>query len=1275
LKQYWFLSFLFMAFVTFGHPLILKALDVILRIKNRSLILALLFNLICLSAFSQAQQDSVTYSLFLVGDAGEPFVSKSPIGKVLRNMAGQFQKKSTVLYLGDNIYPGGLADLGFATRQQGEEVLQLQVDWIKGLDVNGIFIPGNHDWAHWGQNGLQFIHHQEEFLDSLKDAHFTLLPKEGCPGPVEVKIASNITLVVIDTQWFLHQWDKPGLEGECEGKTLADVLTLLNDILYRNRNKRVIVAGHHPLVTYGNHGGYFTFKNHIFPFLELNPDLYIPMPVLGSFYPFYRKYFGHIQDNTHPLYRELSQGLQTILKQYPNTIYVAGHEHNLQHSIKDNIHHIVSGSASKYSDVRKKGYAQFVDDVTGFGRLDFFKDGSSLLQFYQVDNDFPEGKEIYQTRIPAPPKSPDPSTISLPDFSKVVVNVNASNQYRASRFKKFMLGENYRKEWETKVKVPLFDIKETYGPLKILQKGGGQQTMSLRLEDSTGHEYVIRTVEKFPEMAVPEMLRKTFAQDLVQDQISASHPYAAIVIPDMAEAAGIYHTNPKVYFVPDDPRLGEYQKDFANTLVLFEERPAGDWSEASNFGNSKKIINTSKVLEKLYDDNDNFVDQEFVVKARLFDLIIGDWDRHDDQWRWATFKEKKGDSYRPIPRDRDQAFFVNEGKLSSIWSRKWALPKFEGFDYDIRWPSGFSFNARYFDRTFLNGLSKDQWIKAARELKKDLTDEAIEKAIRQWPESIFKLHGQEIIAKIKSRRDDIEKYAVSHYEFLAKETEIVGSNKRELVVVERQPDGNSRVKMFKITKEGEVGKLLYDRLFLAKETKEIRIFGLGGDDRFEFKGESKNAIDVRVIGGKGGDLLEDGSKVLRGGKNIFYYDSGNSHLMYRKGNIKATFSDNPLVNSYDRKAFQFNRFAPLIFGNFNPDDGLFVGGGFVNINHGFRKTPFKSRHVFLASVAPLTSSYNFKYQGKFTEAIGVWDVNIQADLKSPNYVNNFFGMGNESVFDRDIEDKPDINVDESIHYYRYRFEEIKLEPSVSRKIGNFSTIQVGPSFQRIEMEDPESGEDRFIYQYAQTLTNNLFDEYRSFAGINYQLQMDHRDDPKFTRRGIDFQFSGRNMAGLNKEARNFSFYETSLSVIHSFRSNARLVFAVRSGAGWNTGNYAFYQSQILDGRTELRGYRKTRFYGDRKFYSNFEVRLRLLSFRSYLFPANLGILGFHDLGRVWYKDSNGVDPSTTTGKSNLWHKGYGGGIWFTPFNFTVLSTEFGHSGDGNMVYVRLGFLF
>src|SRR5690606_34070151 len=341
---------------------------------------------------------------------------------------------------------------------------------------------------------------------------------------------------------------------------------------------------------------------------------------------------------------------------------------------------IVSGSASKTEWVKRKKHAVYAGDVLGFAEVVLLDNGGIQIRFVRVDSAFPEGEEVFSTILP--PVSGRTSTAAVPPVKAEgrTVRVHASDRYEAGKMKSALLGRNYRDAWAQDVEVPVFDITSEKGGLKILQKGGGQQTLSLRLADSTGREYVLRSVEKYPAKAIPEPLRETFAQDLVQDQISASHPFAALAVAPLADRIGLYHTNPVMVFIPDDPRLGEYRETFANTLALFEERPDEDWSHAYWFGHSENIIGTRRLLEKLEDDNDNRVDQDFVLRNRLFDMIIGDWDRHDDQWRWATSEEDKTETYRPIPRDRDQAFFVNEGLLTRLWGRRWALPKFEGFN-------------------------------------------------------------------------------------------------------------------------------------------------------------------------------------------------------------------------------------------------------------------------------------------------------------------------------------------------------------------------------------------------------------------------------------------------------------------------------------------------------------------------------------------------------------------------------------------------------------------
>ena len=162
--------------------------------------------------------------------------------------------------------------------------------------------------------------------------------------------------------------------------------------------------------------------------------------------------------------------------------------------------------------------------------------------------------------------------------------------------------------------------------------------------------------------------------------------------------------------------------------------------------------------------------------------------------------------------------------------------------------------------------------------------------------------------------------------------------------------------------------------------------------------ESKKGIKVRVIGGEGKDELDDDSKVKGFGKKNVFYDTKEGNKIKFNSESKSRLSDDPGVNRYNRKEFKYNVLMPLVTANFNPDDGIFLGGGFQYTNHGFRKEPFKSRHKVLGSYAINTSSYNFSYLGEYTDVIGKWDLETDITLNVPNFVNNFFGLGNESVF-------------------------------------------------------------------------------------------------------------------------------------------------------------------------------------------------------------------------------------------------------------------------------------
>jgi len=817
-----------------------------------------------------------------------------------------------------------------------------------------------------------------------------------------------------------------------------------------------------------------------------------------------------------------------------------------------------------------------------------------------------------------------------------------------------LLGNNYRSAWETPLEFEVFDILTEMGGLNIVQRGGGMQTSSLRLEAENGKQYVLRSVNKDLTSVIPKILRGSFAADIVQDQNCAAHPYGAFIVPPLAEAVGIYHTNPKPVVIPNDPEFGKYQGDFANMLALYEERPSGNWKGSGKFGDSKKIINTTKVLKKIQGDNNNTIDQQFVLKNRLFDLLIGDWDRHDDQWRWATIKKGKDNMFRPIPRDRDQAFFLNEGFLPKLASRKWAMPKFQGFDLKIRDVPGLMFNARWFDRSFLNQLEEKEWIKVSNEIKESLDDEEIDNAIKTWPKAIYDLSGADISKKIMSRRDRLETYALDYYQFLAREVDVVGSDKKELFKVEREANGNTNVDVFKISKKGNVKQKLYSRKFIRGETTEIRLFGLDGDDRFEIRGKAKKGIRLRVIGGEGEDHFFDESKVRGLSKKTIVYDTRDGNEIDFGTEARNRTSRVPGVNNYDRKAFKYNIALPLAFGAFNIDDGIFVGGGALITTHGFRKDPFKNQHLIIGLGAVKTGAFNFQYNGTFNHFYHSLDLLLLGDLEGPNYTRNFFGVGNESVYDQS----------QPISYYYVRYENFIGSALIQKRFGEAFSLNVGIIYENIEVLQTEG---RFITDTTQGAADNSIFDRKQFAGLKLDLHIDTRNSPFFPTKGVHFFLKGKSMQPVDPQSFLYTKFEGAFSFYLSIRAPKTITLSNRTGGGLTDGDIEFYQAQTLGGtgkEANLRGFRRTRFYGQASFYNNTDLRVTLFGFKTYLFPASIGLVGFYDIGRVWAKDENSDD----------WHQGYGVGLWMTPVESLTIEFDFAY-GEFWISSFRFGFLF
>ncbi|HVG39974.1 MAG TPA: hypothetical protein VM888_00085, partial [Chitinophagaceae bacterium] len=911
----------------------------------------------------------------------------------------------------------------------------------------------------------------------------------------------------------------------------------------------------------------FGLKEWIFPLTVLNKYAYVPIPFV---YPLARAVFGNVQDVNHPLYRTMTNTIENALinSKHPNYITVAGHEHSLQMILKDSLHYIVSGSGSNLTKVKTGTHKLDTGEIHinqdpnldkeeastpgktllfselkyGFAMIEVHKSGRSEVNFYTY-----QSTSLNRPDYSHPLKTLDTiqTKLSKYDIPKLPDSIiaTANERLRQRGLKSALMGRNYREEWTTPLSVPVLDMGTEMGGLSPTKQGGGKQTRSLRLVDNQGKEYALRSIRKFPEAAIPEDLRSPLFSDIVNDGISASYPFASLSVSPIAKAAGVPNIRRKLLYIPDDPRLGRFRDAFKNNMAVLEERlPLG----------IKKADNTDELVIKLAKDNDNHVDQREVLKARLVDNFIMDFDRHEDQWQWATRDTGKGKIYYPIPRDHDQAFFVNEGLLPGFASRPWFVPELQGFRATAKNIKTFNKPARNFDRFFLNELNEEDWRKQADTFVQAMTDDVILQAMQQQPKELMAFHTNRIAETLKQKRKTFVEQMVAYYKFISKEVNIVGTNQRELFTIDKQDNGFAHVTINKLTKNGQVSSLFYNRVFDPTVTKELRIYGLEDDDSFVVRG-GNTPIKVRIVGGAGNDqFVNEGT----GGKLLVYDVNFEENKFFgNEGGFTKKLSNDPQVNMYNRLFYRYSFFKPSLSAAYNVDDGLYLGISLEAVTQGFRKEPYHMRHKLLANRALQTSSFHFNYEGDFIKAVGNSDLLIRADVRAPINITNFFGIGNETTYDKS----------KGIRYYRARYDIVNASLLLRRQLQSWMRFHYGATMQYFKL-DREQNSDKFV---SNTAVNGLDPKTlytgKLYAGAEMGFDIDSRLNKVLPTRGLLFDASVRPLFSINGDNHNITQANADFKLFASFGPTARLVYVVRFGGGRNFGNFEFQQAQYLSG--------------------------------------------------------------------------------------------------------------
>ncbi|HTF21445.1 MAG TPA: metallophosphoesterase [Chryseolinea sp.] len=1192
----------------------------------------------------------LTHTMYLVGDAGDATPQDMPrVLTYLKSVLPAESRNSSIVFLGDNIYEYGMPPKEDSVkRKMGEYRITAQLAILDQFKGRPVFVPGNHDWRGWGQKGLKS---QEKFIEDYlntsrgvedkDDWENYLLPDDGCAGPEAIELNDGVVIIVVDSQWWLQDSDEePKINDGCAVRNKASFRFQFENMVRKYKNQQVVIAMHHPPYTYGPHGGGFAVKDHLFPLTEINPNLYIPLPGLGSVAAIFRASIGSKQDVAHQDYKELRAALMAGSKKNGSFIFAAGHEHALQYIENEGQHFIVSGSGSKKSPVMLGRGSKFASGAMGYSTLSFYEGGETWANFYEVNADGKEALLVYRQRVRDGNKvGPETIPSSFPEYEQhkdsithAVVNTRIEP---VGGLHKFVLGEHYRDLYLKSYQFPVLDLSTYRGGVVPVKQGGGNQTNSLRVRDHEGRDYSLRGMTKDVSRFLPYPFNKMVAaRYVVEDNFLSTHPFAPLAVPHLAEAIHVYHTNPRLYYIPPQPALGPFNATFGGGVHLVEERPAGKhWKDAPWFGSPDKIVSTPDLTEILLKNSKHQVDEHWALRSRLLDFLIGDWDRHDDQWTWASF-EVSDDSvlYRPIPRDRDQAFSRYDGLLPSVARQTMPfLRQLQVYGPDINSMKWTTWSARLFDHSFLNELDWKDWEAEVRSIQENLSDAVVDSAFRDWP-NYPALRAKEIARDVKARRDALMKIARAHYEFLSSSVDVVGSDDAERFVIDRMED-QTRVTAYELSKKGKLKRVTYQRTFDHAATNSVNIYGNGDGDDFIVRGAAKKGIKLRLIGGLGNDQFFDSSRVSSGGRKTLIYDDLRKNSLYGGPETKDLRTSLSRYNIYDRRGYdsEYDITIPFPLVGYNPDDQFLIGASFDMIKHTFKKVPYASHQRFGGSFAFGTLAVKVNYQADFLDVFRNVDVFVDAQYHGPSYAFNFAGLGNETK--RPIDDP---------NYYRVRQEALFLKPALKKRFAGISGyFTLGPTFLFAHTENTNG---RFIQEFGENGNEDIFDRVY-YAGARAGLHYNNVDNFFSPHSGVRLNSTFDWMDNLNGN-NSFTAWRNTLAIYKALDRRENFILATQVGYGQNFGDgYEFWQMPSIGGSQGLRGYRTERFYGDVMFWQSTDLRVRVASSRNSIVPFTVGLYGGFDYGRVWLKGE----------RSEEWHNSYGGGLWFAPIDALVFS--------------------
>ncbi|UCF20675.1 MAG: BamA/TamA family outer membrane protein [Gemmatimonadota bacterium] len=838
--------------------------------------------------------------------------------------------------------------------------------------------------------------------------------------------------------------------------------------------------------------------------------------------------------------------------------------------------------------------------------------------------------------LPTAALAQDPKPV--PDSAIVVPGA----RYAVSGLRQFFWGKRYRGAWTTPAKLEVLDLDSFAGNLEPVRKLSGRQTHFLILRGADGKSYAFRSVDKDPTSVLPAAWRGTIAEDILQDQISSQHPAAALVVDKLEEAATVLHPTPHLFVRPDDQALGEYRQEFAGMLGLLVEGCGYQFADSAIFAGASRIIGTDELLESLLASPANRVDARAFLTARLVDILVGDWDRHRGQWRWARFGSS---SWKPIPEDRDQAFSGLDGLIPA---QAWRfLPELVAFKEKYPNIIGLHFTAQEVDRRFLVDLELQVWDSIASSLVERLGDDLIEEAVGRLPPEMNAIDGPRLTRTLQSRRDALPEVARRFYRLLAREVEIHATDVDDELRIEEIAGGLVEVTL---SDRNDPAEPYYRRRFNPAETRDIRIKLHGGDDRAVVRGTDKLGTTVRIVGGDGDDELF--YETSTGGVR-FYDQSGSNRVSGRHGG-RTGIDERPYKewsatpdNERPPRDWGGSSFPILVVGA-SSDYGFYAGVGQTRFSYGFRQHPYALRLSLAAGIAT-TGKVAARFDLDYRLENSLNHLTL-ATFYSELDLINFYGFGNNAAEPAGgIGESAARNVDRGMFV---------LEPAIARSFGGNTDLSLGLT---LRFSNTSEDSAKLVNQLPGLIGTGDFWQLGGFVG----LILDSRDVTSAATKGATLSLRGSYYPELLDNKSTFGALDAVATTYLSAGLPLDPTLALRAGGRKVWGGFPYFEAAFLGGVASLRGWETERFAGDASLFGNAELRLLLARPRMPLLQE-LGVFGLADIGRVYV---DGESPGD-------WHTGFGGGLWLAFLGRqNSVSASVARSSEGTTFYINYGLPF